>query len=121
MNDAGAGGTVKRCDLAYTNEHRDWRPFEDETGVLMSWMRRLCADGLTPLALDTGLFALDAVAGHVTALKLKVLLDLRPDFSAFASLQEGHRHEMASRDEHQAIPRRYYVMDYGPLDLLRLH
>ena len=132
---AGIRGAVKRCNLAYANEHRDWRLFADVTGILMRRARRLYADEPTPLALDADLFALDATLidlslalfpwarwqGTQAAVKLNVLLDLRADVPAFASLHEGDRHEVASLDEIPVYPGSYYVMDRGYLDFSRLH
>src|SRR5579871_2040075 len=132
---AGIRGTVKRCNLAYANEHRDWRLFADVTGVLMRRARRLYAGDPTPLDLDADVFALDATLidlslalfpwarwqGTQAAVKLNVLLDLRADVPAFASLHEGDRHEVASLDEIPVYPGSYYVMDRGYLDFLRLH
>jgi hypothetical protein len=132
---AGIRGAVKRCNLAYANEHRDWRLFADVTGILMRRARRLYADEPTPLDLDADLFALDATLidlslalfpwarwqGTQAAVKLNVLLDLRADLPAFASLHEGDRHEVASLDEIPVCAGSYYVMDRGYLDFLRLH
>jgi hypothetical protein len=132
---AGIRGTVKRCNLAYANEHRDWRLFAEVAGVLMRRARRLYADDPTPLDLDADLFALDATLielsltlfpwarwqGTQAAVKLNVLLDLRADVPAFASLHEGDRHEVASLDEIPVYPGSYYVMDRGYLDFLRLY
>jgi hypothetical protein len=36
---SGIRGEVKRCNLAYANEHRDWRLFADVTAVLMRQAR----------------------------------------------------------------------------------
>jgi hypothetical protein len=132
---AGIRGTVKRCNLAYANEHRDWRLFAEVAGVLMRRARRLYAGEPTPLDLDADLFALDATLidlslalfpwarwqGTQAAVKLNVLLDLRADVPAFASLHEGNRHEVASLDAIPVYPGSYYVMDRGYLDFLRLH
>ena len=132
---AGIRGTVKRCNLAYANEHRDWRLFAELAGVLMRRARRLYANEPTPLGLDADLFALDATLielslalcpwarwqGTQAAVKLNVLLDLRADLPAFASLHEGDRHEVASLDEIPVYPGAYYVMDRGYLDFARLH
>ena len=132
---SGIRGTVKRCNLAYANEHRDWRLFAEVTGVLMRRARRLYADDPAPLDLDADLFALDATLidlslalfpwarwqGTQAAVKLNVLLDLRTDVPVFASLHEGDRHEVASLDEIPVAPGSYYVMDRGYLDFLRLH
>lgn len=132
---AGIRGAVKRCNLAYANEHRDWRLFAEIAGVLMRRARRLYADEPAPLDLDAELFALDATLielsvalfpwarwqGTHAAVKLNVLLDLRADLPAFASLHEGSRHEVAALDEIPVLPGAYYVMDRGYLDFGRLH
>lgn len=87
------------------------------------------------LGLDADLFALDATLielslalfpwarwqGTQAAVKLNVLLDLRADLPAFASLHEGDRHEVATLDEIPVYPGAYYVMDRGYLDFARLH
>lgn len=57
---AGIRGTVKRCSLAYANEHRDWQLFVQLAGVLIRRALRLYANEPTPLGLDADLFALDA-------------------------------------------------------------
>jgi hypothetical protein len=132
---AGIRGTVKRCNLAYANEHRNWRVFAEAAGVLMRRARLLYADDPAPLDLDANLFALDATVIELSlalfpwarwktdyaSVKLNVLLDLRGDIPVFASLHEGKRHEVASLDEIPVYPGSYYVMDRGYLDFLRLH
>jgi hypothetical protein len=132
---AGIRGAVKCCNLAYANEHRDWRLFAEIAGVLMRRARRLYADEPAPLDLDAELFALDATLielsvalfpwarwqGTHAAVKLNVLLDLRAELPAFASLHEGNRHEVAALDEIPVLSGAYYVLDRGYLDFARLH
>lgn len=57
---SGIRGTVKRCNLAYANEHRDARIFGAIAAVLMRRATRLYADHPTDLGLDGDLFAVDA-------------------------------------------------------------
>lgn len=132
---AGIRGSVKRCNLAYANEHRDWRLFAEVAGVLMRRARRLYASDPTPLDLDADIFALDATLidlslalfpwarwqGTQAALKLNVLLDLRAEIPAFATLHEAERHEVASLDDIPVYPDCYYVLDRGYLDFGRLY
>ena len=66
---AGIRGAVKRCNLAYANEHRDWRLFADVAAVLMRQARKLYQDRPAELDLDGDLFALDAT---VIELSLKL-------------------------------------------------
>jgi len=95
---SGIRGDVKRCNLAYANEHRDWRLFADVTAVLMRQARRLYRDQPAELGFEGDLFALDATLIELSlalfpwarwqhtqaAMKLNLLLDLRGDIPAFA-------------------------------------
>lgn len=131
----GISGRVTRTNLAYANEHRDWRVFADIAAVLMRRARRLYADTPFELGLEADLFALDATTIELSlalfpwarwkrdhaSVKLNVLLDLRDDIPVFASLHEGNRHEVASLDEIPVYPGAYYAVDRGYLDFVRLH
>ena len=131
----GIRGRVTRTNLAYANEHRDWRVFAHVSSILMRRAQRLSA-GLPPeLGLEADLFALDATVIELSlalfpwarwkqtlaSVKLNVLLDLRGNIPAFASLHEGVRHEVASLDEISLQPGSFVVMDRGYLDFSRLH
>ena len=131
----GIRGRVTRTNLAYANEHRDWRVFAEVAAVLMRRARRLYVDSPFELGLEADLFALDATLIELSlalfpwarwqkqqaSVKLNVLLDLRDDIPVFASLHEGNRHEVASLDEIPVYPGSYYAIDRGYLDFARLH
>lgn len=131
----GIRGRVTRTNLAYANDHRDWRVFAAITNTLMRRAQRLYADTAPELGLEADLFALDATVIELSmalfpwarwkktlaSVKLNVLLDLRGDIPAFASLHEGKRHEVSSLDELPVQAGSYYVMDRGYLDFSRLH
>jgi hypothetical protein len=131
----GLRGKVTRTNLAYANNHRDWRVFAALAGVLMRRARRLCDELPTPLGLDADLFALDATVIELSmalfpwarwkktlaSVKLNILLDLRGDIPAFASLHEGEKHEVASLDNISLPAGSYCVMDRGYMDFGRLH
>lgn len=131
----GIRGRVTRTNLAYANEHRDWRVFAEVAAVLMRRARRLYADTPFELGLEADLFALDATLIELSlalfpwarwqkqqaSVKLNVLLDLRDDLPVFASLHEGNRHEVASLDDIPVYPGGYYAIDRGYLDFARLH
>jgi len=131
----GIRGRVTRTNLAYANEHRDWRVFAEVAAVLMRRAQRLYAETPSALGLEADLFALDATVIELSvalfpwarwkrtlaSVKLNVLLDLRGGIPAFASLHDGGRHEVASLDEIPVYPGSYYVMDRGYLDFTRLH
>ena len=131
----GFRGRVTRTNLAYANEHRDWRVFADVAALLMRRAQRLHAEAPPELELEANLFALDATVIELSlalfpwarwqqaqaSVKLNVLLEVRTDLPVFASLHEGHRHEVASLDEIPVYPGSYYVMDRGYMDFTRLH
>lgn len=131
----GIRGKVTRTNLAYANDHRDWRIFSELAGLLMRRAHRLYSDAVAMPGLEADLFALDATVIELgvalfpwarwktdhASVKLNVLLDLRGDIPVFASLHEGERHEVASLDEIPVSAGSYYVMDRGYLDFARLH
>ena len=131
----GIRGRVTRTNLAYANEHRDWRVFAEIAGVLMRRAQRLYGETPPELGLEADLFALDATVIELSlalfpwarwqkaqaSVKLNVLLDVRNDLPVFASLHEGDRHEVASLDEIPVYPGCYYAIDRGYLDLQRLY
>ena len=131
----GIRGRVTRTNLAYANDHRDWRVFAEVAAVLMRRAQRLQATTPPELGLEADLFALDATVIELSlalfpwarwkktlaSVKLNVLLDLRGDIPVFASLHEGKRHEVASLDELPVQSGSYYVMDRGYLDFSRLY
>lgn len=131
----GIRGRVTRTNLAYANEHRDWRVFAEVTAVLMRRARRLYGETPFELGLEADLFALDATLIELSlalcpwarwqkeqaSVKLNVLLDLRDDIPVFASLHEGNRHEVASLDDIPVYPGAYYSIDRGYVHFLRLH
>ena len=131
----GIRGRVTRTNLAYANDHRDWRVFAEVAGILMRRAQRLNTATPPELGLEADLFALDATVIELSvalfpwarwkrtlaSVKLNVLLDLRGDIPVFALLHEGKRHEVASLDELPVQSGSYYVMDRGYLDFSRLH
>jgi len=131
----GLRGRATRTNLAYANEHRDWRVFAEVAAVLMRRARRLYAETPFELELEADLFALDATLIELSlalcpwarwqreqaSVKLNVLLDLRDNIPVFASLHEGNRHEVASLDEIPVYPGAYYAIDRGYVHFLRLH
>jgi hypothetical protein len=131
----GIRGRATRTNLAYANEHRDWRVFADVAAVLMRRARRMYAETPCELGLEADLFALDATLIELSlalcpwarwqkeqaSVKLNVLLDLRDDIPVFASLHEGNRHEVASLDNIPVYPGAYYAIDRGYVHFLRLY
>jgi IS4 transposase len=131
----GFRGNLTRTNLAYANEHRDWRLFATVAQRLMSQARKLYADDAQEPELPAAAFALDASlihlsarlfpwAGggrrHATAIKLHLLLGLRGNVPAWAALGPGKVSEVKMLDQLPVEPGCFYVMDRGYLDFSRL-
>ncbi|NJO55409.1 MAG: IS4 family transposase [Rhodospirillales bacterium] len=131
---SGIRGGVKRCNLAYANEHRDARLFAEVAAVLMRRAQRLYADESTELGLDGELFAVDSSLielslalfpwarwqGTQAAVKLNVMLAVTTEIPAFCTLVEGRRHDVNFLDDLPLTAGSYYVFDRGYLDFRRL-
>lgn len=131
---SGIRGTVKRCNLAYANEHRDAQMFAEVTAVLIRRARRLYADEPTELGLDGELFAVDGSLielslalfpwarwqGTQAAVKLNVMLAVATEMPAFCSVVAGDCHDVNFMDDIPVSPGNYYVFDRGYLDFRRL-
>jgi hypothetical protein len=132
---SGIRGTVKRCNLAYANEHRDAQMFAEVAAVLMRRARRLYADDPTELGLDGELFAVDASLielslalfpwarwqGTQAAVKLNVMLAVTTELPAFCTVVGGGCHDVNFLDDIPVAAGNYYVFDRGYLDFRRLH
>lgn len=131
---SGIRGTVKRCNLAYANEHRDARIFGAVAAVLMRRATRLYADHPTNLGLDGDLFAVDASLidlslalfpwarwqGTQAAVKLNVMLAVSTEMPAFCTVVPGNCHDVNFMDDLPVATGDYFVFDRGYLDFGRL-
>lgn len=131
----GFRGRITRTNLAYANEHRDWRVFEAVAQVLMRRAQRLYADAPGDADLPQVAFALDSSIIHLSlslfpwayyprskaaALKLHTLLRIRGSLPAWSTLTEATFPDMKVLDEIPIEPGAFYVMDRGYLDFVRL-
>ena len=130
---SGIRRTVKRCNLAYANEHRSAAFFAEIAMVLMRRARRLYAATPTQLSLDGELFAIDATLielslavfpwarwqGTQAAVKLNVVLAVSTELPRFCSLSPGKHHDVRFLDEITFVAGSYYVFDQVYLDYAR--
>ena len=131
----GFRGHITRTNLAYANEHRDWRVFEAVAQVLMRRAQRLYHDESGDEDLPRVAFALDSSIIHLSlnlfpwayyprskaaALKLHTLLLIRGSLPVWSTLTEATFPDMKMLDEIPVQPGAFYVMDRGYLDFGRL-
>ena len=131
----GFRGHISRTNLAYANQHRDWRLFQAIAQVLMRRAARLYRDDPTDPDLPNVVFALDSsiislslklfpwgyyARSKQAALKLHLMLSLRGNLPAWAAVTQANFPDMKILDRIPVAPGAYYVMDRGYLDFVRL-
>lgn len=131
----GIRGTVCRTNLAYANEHRNWRVFADLAQVLIRKARRLYAADSHPLGLDEIVYALDSTTIDLclslfpwarfrqtkAAIKVHTQMDLSGSIPTFIRISNGREHDVHFLDEVIPEPGCIYVMDRAYVDFARLH
>ena len=132
----GFRGRVSRTNLAYANQHRDWRLFEALAQILMRRAARLYEDEPSDPDLPKVAFALDSsiislalnlfpwgyyARSKQAALKLHLMLSLQGHLPAWATITEANFPDMKMLDNIPVAPGAYYVMDRGYLDFIRLY
>jgi len=131
----GFRGRITRTNLAYANEHRDWRLFAAVAEVLMARAQKLYRNDISDPDLPQLAFALDSSIirlsvklfpwaywprSGASALKLHTLLALRGQFPAWSAITEAYFHDTKMLDRVPVQPGGYYVMDRAYLDFTRL-
>lgn len=131
----GIRGNVTRTNLAYANEHRDWRVYKELASLLTTRARRLYADDGQDIGIEEMVYALDSTTIDLcmnlfpwatfrrekSAIKLHTLLDIRGSIPVFISITEASVHDVNTLDDIAFEPASIYVMDRGYIDFARLH
>ncbi len=124
-----------RTNLAYANQHRDWRLFQSVAEVLMRRAARLYQDAPSDpdfpkvaFALDSSIISLSLnlfpwgyyARSKQAALKLHLSLCLQGNWPAWAAITEASVQDMTMLDQVPFAPGAAYIMDRGYLDFVRL-
>ena len=131
---AGFRSHVSRTNLAYANQHRDWRVLSAVAHVLMRRVRRAFeatpTDPLLPevaYALDASIIELSLTLfpwahwrSQAAAVKLHTLFALHSHAPTWIAITEAGFPEQKSMAQLPLEPGAFYVMDRGYLDFPRL-
>jgi hypothetical protein len=130
----GFRGHVTRTNLAYANEHRHWKVYEQLAQILIKKARLLHKSETSSPDLEEVVYALDSSTIDLcltifpwakfrktkAAIKLHTLIDLNGNIPVFICTSDGLLHDVNVLDvliiERNAI----YVMDRGYVDYARL-
>ncbi len=132
----GFRGRITRTNLAYANQHRDWRLFQSVAETLMRRAASLYRSDSLELDLPNLVFALDSsiislalnlfpwgyyARTRQAALKLHMLLSLKGNLPAWAVVTEAQVADLRMLDQIPIHPGAHYVMDRGYMDFVRLY
>ncbi len=131
----GFRGQVSRSNLAYANEHRDWRIFAEFAQVLIGMARDLYRDEPFGVDLSETVYAFDSTTIELclslfpwaqfrrrkSAVKLHTLLDLRGSIPTSVYVTGGPVHVVNLLDELRLEPGAFYLLDRGYVDFARLY
>jgi transposase len=130
----GIRGKIARSTLAYANETRDWRIYQDFAHVLIHHARELYSKDSFGVNLQETVYALDSTTidlclalfpwakfrTHKGAVKMHTLLDLRGNIPSFIAITDGKVHDVNILDMLIIEPGSFYIMDRGYVDFDRL-
>ncbi|MBW7896420.1 MAG: IS4 family transposase [Opitutaceae bacterium] len=130
----GIRGRVTRTNLAYANEHRNWRVFFDLAGILMGKARQLYAQDRQFEPLNQIVYALDASIIDLSltlfpwaryqraqaAIKVHTMIDVQAAIPSFVAVTEGKVHDVNALDWIVLEAGAFYIIDRGYLDFFRL-
>jgi hypothetical protein len=135
LHDMGIRGNVTRTNLAYANEHRDWRIYADMAQHLIRKARRLYEEEVALAEINQIVYALDSTTIDLcmslfpwadfrrakAGIKMHTLMDLRGSIPVFISITDANVHDVNILDgvtfEHGSI----YLVDRGYVDYGRLY
>ncbi len=131
----GFRGPISRSNLAYANEHRDWRIFAEFAQVLIGMARDLYRDEPFGVDLSETVYAFDSTTIDLclslfpwaqfrrrkSAVKLHTLLDLRGSIPTSVYVTGGQVHDVNLLDELRLEPGAFYLLDRGYVDFARLY
>ena len=131
----GFRGPVSRSNLAYANEHRDWRIFAEFAQVLIGIARDLYRDEPFGVDLSETVYAFDSTTIDLclslfpwaqfrrrkSAVKLHTLLDLRGSIPTSVYVTGGQVHDVNLLDVLELEAGAFYLLDRGYVDFARLY
>ena len=132
----GMGTGISKSNLAYANEHRDWRIFADYAYTLIARARMLCK-GSNEFEVYTqgNVYAIDSTTIDLclsvfwwakfrqtkAAVRIHTQFDIQTNIPTFIHLTDGRVHDVNFLDKIEYEPDGFYVLDRGYVDFSRLY
>jgi hypothetical protein len=132
----GIGNSISKSNLAYANEHRDWRIFADFAAILIT-KARIGASTNTEMDYlsDSPVYAIDTTTidlclslfwwarfrKYKGAIRLHTMLDIKTEIPCYMHITDGKVHEVNVLDRIVYEPGGFYIMDRAFIDWARLY
>lgn len=131
----GLGKGLSKSNLAYANEHRDWKIFADYTYILIDKVRRITkASKDFELDIAANVYAIDATTidlclsvfwwakfrKNKAAIRLHTQFDVKTNIPTFIHITDGLTHEVNFLDIVTFETNAFYILDRGYVDFSRL-
>src|SRR6266700_269345 len=132
----GMGTGLSKSNLAYANEHRDWRIFADYAYILIAQAKKICTSSDEfDLKVDGNVYAVDSTTVDLclsvfwwakfrknkAAVKIHTQFDVKTDIPSFIHISDGSVHDVNFMDMIEYETGGYYVFDKGYIDYDRLY
>jgi hypothetical protein len=132
----GMGTGLSKSNLAYANEHRDWRIFAEYAYILIAEARTICTPNEDfDLKIEGNVYAVDSTTVDLclsvfwwakfrknkAAVKIHTQFDVKTDIPSFIYITDGSVHDVNFMDIIDYETGAYYVLDKGYIDFARLY
>ena len=132
----GMGTGLSKSNLAYANEHRDWRIFADFASILIAQAITLSRNNSDVLrSIKGNIYAVDSTTvdlclnifwwakfrKHKAAIKLHTQFDVKAAIPTFIDITDGLTHDVNFLDKLIYEAGAFYIADKGYVDFKRLY
>lgn len=124
----GMGTGISKSNLAYANEHRDWRIFAEYAYILIAYARKICINSKDfELNVNGNVYAVDSTTIDLClnvfwwapfrknkgAVKLHTQFDIKTEIPTYIHLSDGLHHDVNLLDRLTFEANAFYIMDRG--------
>lgn len=132
----GMGIGISKSNLAYANEHRDWRIFADYAYILIAKARTICkANQEFEVNIEGNVYAIDSTTidlclsvfwwakfrKNKAAVRIHTQFDIKTNIPSFIHITDGTVHDVNFLDKIDYEPDGFYILDRGYVDFSRLY
>ena len=132
----GMGTGISKSNLAYANEHRNWKIFAEFAYILIAQARRICVTSKDfEVEVEGQVYAIDSTTIDLClsvfwwapfrktkgAVKLHTLYDIKTEVPSFVHLSDGLMHDVNFLDQLIWEPKAFYIVDRAYIDFKRLY